>query len=152
MEKQENARAEEFLSCLGNGKGRVTDEDENPEDYIMEKQSPLSNNSNRKLRKVVPSKDKIEDNIQKQTKEQEILNKVSNKFDLELDEEVALMLIKESRTQALSEFKEKLKERLVRYKVAMKISSKDGCVDDLETYLERKDVYKIIEETAQEIK
>ena len=25
-------RAEEFLSCLGNGKGRITDEDENPEE------------------------------------------------------------------------------------------------------------------------
>ena len=28
-----NKRAEEFLKCLGNGKGRVTEEDENPEEY-----------------------------------------------------------------------------------------------------------------------
>ena len=27
----QNKRAEEFLRCLGNGKGRVTEEDENPE-------------------------------------------------------------------------------------------------------------------------
>ena len=26
-------RSKDFLACLGNGKGRITDEDENPEDY-----------------------------------------------------------------------------------------------------------------------
>ena len=29
----EEAREKEFWACLGNGKGRITDEDENPEDY-----------------------------------------------------------------------------------------------------------------------
>jgi len=29
-------RAKEFLECLGNGKGRVTEEDENPEMYVAD--------------------------------------------------------------------------------------------------------------------
>jgi hypothetical protein len=116
------------------------------------KQSPLSNNSNRKLRKVVPSKDKIEDNIQKtaqeqksimekQTKEQEIMNRVSERFNLELDEEVALMLIKETRTQAISEFKEDINALL-------------SC-DDLTCYICRDRLEEMkarLDKTAQEIK
>lgn len=29
-------RSSEFLACLGNGKGRVTEEDEDPEEYWLE--------------------------------------------------------------------------------------------------------------------
>ncbi len=35
--KIENKRGEELLKCLGNGKGRITEEDENPELYTPEK-------------------------------------------------------------------------------------------------------------------
>jgi hypothetical protein len=34
--KVKGKRAKEFLSCLGRGKGMITEEDENPEDYNYE--------------------------------------------------------------------------------------------------------------------
>jgi hypothetical protein len=103
------------------------------------KESPLSNNSNRKLRKVVPSKDKIEDNIQKQTKQTKCRFAIVDGVKV-LKNSVFYEGYLKGRTQAISEFKEKLKKRLG-------LEDKD-CIDDMV----RAEIARVIEKTAQEIK
>jgi hypothetical protein len=105
--KQEDERAKEFLSCLGNGKGRITDEDESPEDYVMKTQKELYP---RKYHK--------------------------NKCDCDL-----CRSFEEGRTQAISEFKEKLIK-----------SFGELCLNKPKKDRNHTDFIKIIEKTAQEIK
>jgi hypothetical protein len=64
MTIQEDKRAKEFLSCLGNGKGRVTDEDENPEDYEIKEQKEQIEPLAKEIAKMLRNYNNLSYNVQ----------------------------------------------------------------------------------------
>ena len=94
--------------------------------------------------------------MEKQTKEQKIMNKVSKRFNLELDEEVALMLIRETRNQAISDVIEELDKFLLErtYNWSSDDLNGNGTINQIIRFFpfEWEDFKAEIEKTAQEMK